>query len=176
MGKYVATGILLFVMAAMLAACGRNTVVGDPDAELQFKRAASDQWSNMPENSPEQLALQSGQLYQEMMNDRITPEDGLDQMIQMAAENGAAAMQEQRTEVISSIRMTKESIEKEGDRIESFDYSECIPEQDYDNRVTIYRIQHMKSGKKYYFKQDFIKENGEWKIYGDNVENPFGLS
>jgi len=155
--------------------CTSNKVLGEIDAALQLELADHKVWESLDENTPEQLALKSSSVYKEMMNGELTPEDSFEKMREMATEQTLQSMSEQELSLINSIRVTSEQIQGENDAVESFDYSICIEDSEYEGRVTIYRIQNMKSGKQYYFKQDFIEENGTWKIYGDNVENPFSL-
>ncbi len=84
-------------------------------------------------------------------------------------------MDAQKTEFIQSIEDTKDYFDSQQEAIEGYDFSECVEDSNYENRKVIYRIQNMKSGKKYYFRQDFVQEDGKWRIYGDNVENEFAL-
>jgi hypothetical protein len=39
----------------------------------------------------------------------------------------------------------------------------------------IRRIQAHKNGKKYYFEQVFVKEDGQWKIASDNLIDAFEI-
>lgn len=59
------------------------------------------------------------------------------------------------------------------DAIQEFEYAET--EYTGEDKASIKRIQYQKNGEKYCFRQDFILENGVWKIQGDNVINDFEI-
>ncbi|POP30494.1 hypothetical protein C3B58_20995 [Lactonifactor longoviformis] len=168
--------ILLAVVLSCLsiAGCGNKEVLGNPNAELKLSLGDTEGWKE-ERDTPHSLAIASVELYQQMMDGRVTPEEGWEQLRQMGCRESVEAMNAQKTEFIQSIEDTKEYFNSQQEAIEGYDFSECVEDSNYENRKVIYRIQNMKSGKKYYFRQDFVQEDGKWRIYGDNVENEFAL-
>lgn len=152
------------------------TEIGEKTADVCYQLADLKEWEGLKDNSPEKLAVRSNEVYQEMLDGTITPEAGFDAAILMATNAAAAQMAGDKSAFVQGIRATIESLRNnDNDRIKAFHYSECIEDKEYDGRFIIFRIQEMESGKLYYFKQDFIKEDETYKIYGNNVENAFRL-
>lgn len=170
--------LIMVLIAAMCIGCTgkENKAIGDKSSKYQFDAADSTNWDK-EKNSPEWLALYSSSLYKEMLEGTVTCEEGLEAAKEMATAEAAEQLGGMETEFRQGIEATRESLKNnDGDKIKAFHFSECIKDPDYEGRYTIYRIQEMESGTLYYFKQDFIQESGQWKVYGNNVENPFYLS
>lgn len=171
--------LLIVILAVVSTGCSAEKknlgMIGEESAKQQYKLADSSKWEK-EEDSPEWLALYSSKIYKGMLDQTITCEEGLEAVKTMATKASAEQLGGMEAEFKQDILSTIESLKNnDDDKIKDFHFSQCMKDENYKERYTIYRIQEMESGKLYYFKQDFIQEKGEWKVYGDNVENPFVL-
>ena len=166
--------IAALLAAILLTACGTQ-VKGDSESDLVFEGAEVDYSSGLDVNSPEGLAKLSSETYQAMVNGEMTPEEGFDILAGLSPEETAALMNEQKADFMREIRNTADYFEQNGDQVTGYDYTKTYYDEDDPARASIYRIQNMKDGKKYYFRQNFILTDDGWKIRGDNVENSFAV-
>lgn len=171
--------MVLLTAAFLLAGCADAAEldeIGAADSTESYQLADSENWAQQ-DHTPEQLAWQSTDIYQQMLRGQMKSGEGFEKTLAMACAESQQLMQGMEQEFKKGILSTIESLKNnDQDQIKQFYFSECIEDPEIEGRYVIFRIQEMESGILYYFRQDFIKEDGEWRIYGDNVANPFRLS
>lgn len=161
---FLAMGILLTV--SLLAACSHAGVESKPKSKTDYAK-------QMDTSSPEGLAKASSELYRDMVNGAVSPEDGFKTLYALCTQSSQQAMDQSKEQFIDSINQTIDYNNANGDSILRYEYAATVYTDD--SNASIERIQIQKSGKRYYFKQEFTKENGVWKIKGDNVTDKFAI-
>ncbi len=167
--KRIALAVLVIIMAASGLGCAAASVTDAP----KLMPSEADYSSGLDINSPEGLAKESSDVYKALMDKDITIEDGFNRLLDISCEQAASSMMEYEKEFGDQISATIDYFESEEDSILRYEFAQT--EYTDENTASIKRIQVQQNGKKYYFRQDFVKEDGEWKIKGDNVENDFVL-
>lgn len=175
--KKPANLLLLCLLALSLAACGSSVLGGNPEADTVFAAAEADYDGDALEaNSPEGLAQASARAYMGMINGDISPDEGFDIVLGLAPPEQAEALEAQRSEFTSQISTTKDMFAADDNGIEGYVFSKTYMDDDNQALASIYRVQNMKDGNMYFFRQDFVKaEDGNWYIRGDNVVNDFAI-
>ena len=168
--KKIALAVLVIIMSASVLGCAAASATDVP----KIMPSETDYRAELDINSPEGLAQESSDIYKDLLNKDITVEDGFDRLLDISCEQAATSMLEYEKEFGDQIAATIDYFKSEDDSILRYDFAQTEYGDD-DNTASIKRIQVQENGKKYYFKQDFVKEDGVWKIKGDNVENDFEL-
>ncbi len=168
--KKIALAVLVITMAASVLGCAASSTADVP----KIMPSETDFTAELDINSPEGLAKESSEIYQALLSKEITTEDGFDKLMDISCEQAAISMQDYKKEFGDQIAATIDYFESENDSIVHYDFAQTEYGDD-ENTASIKRIQVQENGKKYYFQQDFVKEDGVWKIKGDNVENDFEL-
>ncbi len=161
---------ILIIMILALALTGCSKVSGP---ETRFILSSTDYTSDLELNSPEGLAKASNLIYQQMLNEEINIEDGFNQLLELSSKDSADVLSSYEKDFVNEISATVSYLKANGDGINEFVYAKT--EYVDEGRASIKRIQKQKSGKEYYFQQDYVKEAGVWKIKGDNVINDFEI-
>lgn len=159
--------LLIIFMLLMTFGCSES------QDETKFMPSATDYSQELGTATPEGLAKESSIIYQKMLSQDVTIEEGFDQLLVLSSEQASSSMLEYKDEFKKQINQTIDYFKQQNDAITGIDYTETFYKDE--NSASIQRIQNQKSGNKYYFKQDFVKESGVWKIKGDNVTNDFTI-
>ena len=159
----------MLLIAAMFAGC-ENTPASD-DSETKVMPSATNYDADVDINSPEGLAKESSEIYQQLLSEQISIEDGFDELLSLASAQSAQSMLDYEDEFSKQIQDTIDYLKSEKDAITAYKFA--ATEYSGDDAASIKRIQVQQNGRKYYFQQDFVKEDGVWKIKGDNVANDF---
>ena len=159
---------IVFLIICLLASCAQQDTI-----YISNDVSENDHQLDKKVNTPESLAIKSSQLYMMMVNGTIDVEDGIQEIIKITASASAKQLEEQHMEFASEINKTKQYMVSTNDKIIDYQYSKT--EYTDDGVATIRRIQIHQNGKKYYFEQTFIQEDGEWKIKSDNLIDAFEL-
>lgn len=122
-------------------------------------------------DSPEGLAEYSSGLYRDMINGDIDIEEGFDRLLEVAGENSGSELKKNEIRFIEEVASARQYFGNDPIVRVEFAKASYADEQN----ASVKRIQVHDSGQKYYFRQDFKKENGQWKISGDNIDNPFRI-
>lgn len=162
----------LFFVALAVVACFMFTACADNGLPA-FMPATEEDDSFDAAGTPEELAKTSSQIYLAMVNGDLPAEDGYEKLLGFSCASSVEQMEALKTEFIKQINDTKEYLRANEDSIEGYSFAKT--EYKNEDEATILRIQRHENGKQYYFKQDFVKENGEWKIKGDNITDPFRI-
>lgn len=162
--------ILSFILSVVLLAGCSN-----PDNSNMKKLERSDKKYNtkLDINSPEGLAQASSQLYKDLAEQKISCDDAFPLLESYSSKESKEALTKHKDDFKRSINEFIGYLNANDDSIVKFEFSKTV--YDDSQNAHISRIQEHKSGKKFYFTQDFTVENGQWKIIGDNVEVPFIL-
>ncbi len=162
---------ILFVLIAMvllLSACTAE----DPNVPA-YLPSKMDYSAELDVNSPEGLAQRASQLYQDMVNGDLGPSSGYEALLELVTPESAAAMAEYEKQFLDEISATQDYLKTENDSVTGYEFAETVyPSED---EAYILRVQNHQSGQKYYFRQDFKRVDGVWKIAGDNIEDPFRI-
>ena len=162
---------LIFVLIAMiflLSACTAD----DPNVPA-YMPSTMDYSAELDVSSPEGLAQRASQLYMDMVNGDLGPSSGYEALLELVTPESAAAMAEYEKQFLDEITATKDYLESEDDSVTGYEFAETVyPSED---KASIMRIQIHQSGQKYYFRQDFKRIDGVWKISGDNIEDAFRI-
>lgn len=122
-------------------------------------------------NSPEGLAQATARMYIRFSRDEIGVEEMLDGLLKYASKSSLEIVNQNLDYYRRKMRDYLSTIRETNDVIGRIELS--VTSYDDENNAYIERIHYMKNGSKYYFRQDFIKENGVWKVRGDNLTDPF---
>jgi len=123
-------------------------------------------------NSPIWLAMESGRLFQKLLEETITPEDMYYALLPFTSEVGMDAYINDKHTIIRNMKDLVELLRSMDNVLESIEFSKEIHTSE--NKASVMRILHY-SSRPQYFKQDFILEDGQWKIMGDNILDGFIL-
>jgi hypothetical protein len=164
--KTLAYIILIVLVSQILIACSAQIGTGDTVYTISSTKYDSD----LDINSPEGLAQYSTESYMKMMSGEMDASEGFDTLMSHSATAYKDYNESQKDAFINYIRSTKRYFKEKDCRIDRYFFSETIYD---DEHASIYRIQLMSNGDMYYFRQDFVNENGTWKIRGDNPVDPF---
>lgn len=121
-------------------------------------------------NSPEGLAKYSSDIYKDMIARELDVNEVYNKLLEISSENSKTEMQKYKSKFMDSIKDLISYFKE--DEITQVEFAQTGLKKD---QASIKRIQIHKSGKKYYFQQDYIKEKGVWKICGDNIDNAFRI-
>ncbi|HWR22131.1 MAG TPA: hypothetical protein VN366_01525 [Feifaniaceae bacterium] len=165
-------GIIFLLFLFFLSGCSLNTDIGEGD--VSYKQSSLDYSEPLDINSPEGLAQYTGNAYMDMIAGKTDPKEEFPVLLSHSSEGSQKLMEGAMDRFVQDIRLSKQYFESNDKAIEGYVYSETI--YDGDDNASVYRIQKMNDGKLYYFKQDFVLEDGTWKIRGDNVQDPFVLT
>jgi len=121
-------------------------------------------------NSPIWLAMESGRLFQGLLDGTIAPEDMYYALLPFTSEAGMDAFINDKQIIINNMKDLVEQLNSMDNVLESTEFSTELHTSE--NRVSVMRIMHY-SARPQFFKQDFILEDGQWKILGDNIQNGF---
>lgn len=166
--RKIALSLLIVLMLLLTFGCAERQ-----KDETKVMPSGTDYSQELSTATPEGLAKESSIIYQNMLNQNVTVEEGFNQLLALSSEQASSSMLEYKDEFKKQINQTIDYFEQQDDSITGIDFTET----DYkdENSASIQRIQKQKSGNKYYFKQDFVKENDVWKIKGDNITNDFTI-
>ena len=165
---------ILRVLAILVVLAALFLCVGCQDKnEIQFMPGSIDLKSNPDLNTPESLAVKSSTIYMGMINGNLDPEKEFEVLLDISCESSKQSLEKSKSYFISNTEESRSYFNSNKNPIASFEFSETIYKSQ--NEAQIYRIQIQKNGNKYYFAQDFLKENGKWKIKGDNLTENFKL-
>lgn len=161
---------MLILTATLLLAllCGCSV-----QNQISYLPSDTDYSKELANDTPEGLAKSITDTYTKMTTGELAPEKGFELLLAYSPVAVIEKMAEYKDQFVKEIDTTRQYFEANSDAIERFEFSKT--EYKSDNEASIYRIQYQKNGKKYYFVQDFIKENGAWKVKGDNISNPFTI-
>jgi len=166
MKKNKTVKVFLLIAAIAVAFCGCS-----PNDMQSLYPSETDYSKTLDINTPEGLAQTSAKLYQSLINGDIDTEQGFQKLYEISSAESKKALDERKGEFIEQLAMVQESYKE--NPITEYRYSKT--ELADENNASICRIQINKSGDKYYFKQDYVKENGTWKIKGDNAATEFRI-
>lgn len=161
--------IVMMVIAALLAGCAPTP--STDESEMKVMPSATNFDADIDINSPEGLAKESSEIYRQLLSSQMSIKDGFNALLKLASGQSAQSMLDYEDEFSKQIGNTIDYFESEKDAIVKYEFAKT--EYTGDDAASIKRIQIQQSGKKYYFQQDFVKEEGVWKIKGDNVTNDF---
>lgn len=167
MKKYLVILILLIV-TVLSVGCPKT---GEQEEKIIL--SSTDYTVELDMNSPEGLAKESSSIYQKMISEEITTDEGFECLLTITCEKSVEALKAYQEEFEDQIEETIQYFNANKDEIVEFEYAET--EYTGEDKASIKRIQYQKNGEKYCFRQDFILENGVWKIQGDNVINDFEI-
>ncbi len=167
--------IISLLLIFIKCACESNNILGHKDADTVLETAEADYSSDIDENTPEYIAKLSSITYQNMIKGSISTEKGYEILLDISSKESVAQMKAQKYEFLNQIKSTGKYFEANGMEITGYDFSRTYYDENNGKRASIYRIQNMNNGKKYYFRQDFILEDGMWKLRGDNLVNNFAI-
>lgn len=129
--------------------------------------------SQLDINSPEGLAQASGQLYKELTYGKVSAEQTVAQLEQWASEESQREMERKKSDFTAEIRDYIQYSKENDIRIRGFEFGKTVYLEA--GKASIERIQRNTKGRDYYYKQDFVREKGFWRIAGDNAEEPFRI-
>ena len=167
MKKYLLILIIL-ILTVFTVGCSKN---GEQEEKIIL--SSTDYTVELDMNSPEGLAKESSSIYQKMISEEITTDEGFESLLAITCEQSGEALKAYQEEFEDQIDETIQYFNANEDAIMEFEYAET--EYRGEDRASIKRIQYQKNGEMYCFRQDFILENGVWKIQGDNVINDFEI-
>ncbi len=159
----------MMLIAATFAGC--ENAPASEDSETKVMPSATNYEADVDINSPEGLAKASSEIYRQLLSEQITIEDGFNELLDLSSGQSAQSMRDYEDEFVKQIQDTIDYFKSENDAITKYEFAKT--EYSGDDAASIKRIQVQQNGKKYYFQQDFVKEDGVWKIKGDNVANDF---
>ncbi len=165
-------GIIFLLFLFFLTGCSLNQDIGEGD--VTYKQSALDYSEPLDSNSPEGLAQYTSNTYMDMIAGKADPKEEFPVLLEHSSIESRALMEDALVRFVQDIELSRQYFESKGRAIAGYVYSETI--YDGEDAASIYRIQKMNDGKLYYFKQDFVLEDGAWKIRGDNVQDPFVLT
>lgn len=122
-------------------------------------------------NSPEGLAKESSRIYKAMLSGEMDAQTGFASLLEISSEQSVQGMMDYQEEFIQQVEAAKEYFDAQDNAIDRFEFAQT--EYSDDQTATIKRIQIQQDGKEYYFSQDYVLEDGQWRIKGDNPENDF---
>jgi hypothetical protein len=160
--------IVLIAMVLLLSACTAE----DPNMPA-YMPSKTDYSAELELLVPEGLAQQASQLYKDMVNGDLGPTSGYEALLELVTPESADAMAEYEKQFTDEISATQEYLESQNDSVTGYEFAETVYTSE--DEAYILRIQIHESGQKYYFRQDFKRIDGEWKIAGDNIEDPFRI-
>jgi hypothetical protein len=160
--------ILLF---ALFAGCAGPREIGE--GEPSFNQSEKNYAGPLDINSPEGLALVSSTMYLDMINGKLDPQEAFPELLEYSSRASRNAMESMVKQFADNVRSSRDFFESRKLRIKGYTYSETV--YSGGDKASIYRIQIMNNGHNYYFKQDFVLEEGAWKIKGDNICDPFKI-
>lgn len=158
--------LILAVVLLLVLLCGCSV-----QNETSYFPSDTDYSKELNMDTPEGIAKAITDTYAGMTTGDIDPKEGFERLLAFSPSTASEKMLEFKDQFVREINQTKDYFEANSDGIERFQFSKT--EYKSENEASIYRIQYQKNGKKYYFVQDFVKENGAWKVKGDNISNPF---
>ncbi len=161
---------ILIVMALVFAIL---SISCEEKKDTTVNLSKVDYSSELEINSPEGLAKESSLIYQEMVNEVITTQEGFERLLKVSCESTVENLKKNEAEFKKEIRDTISYLKSNDDSVVKFVYAET--EFKDENTASIRRIQVQKNGKKYFFQQDYVKENDVWKIKGDNIIDDFQM-
>lgn|GEM_PF-2137500 len=166
-------GILFLLFAFLFTGCSLQTKdVGTGDTA--YRQSAADYAKALDINSPEGLAQYASKSYMDMIARKADPREEFPALMEHSSKESQAQAEDALERFAQDIELSADYFESKNRTIEGYVYSETT--YSGEDNATIYRIQIMDDGKLYYFKQDFVREDGTWKIRGDNTVNPFRLT
>lgn len=169
MKKYLVILIILIV-TVLSVGCSSSS---NGEQEEKIILSSTEYTDELDMNSPEGLAKESSSIYQKMISEEITTDEGFERLLAITCEQSVEALKGYQEEFADQIGETIQYFNANEDAILEFKYAET--EYTGEDKASIKRIQIQKNGGKYYFRQDFILENDVWKIQGDNVINDFEI-
>lgn len=165
MKRYFVVCVCFCFALLFLTGCGTSGAVE------KVMPAAVDYTADLDINTPEGLAQESSEIYRCMLSGEISAESGYERLLAISSEQSAQSLRDYQEEFVKEIEATKEYFLSEGDAIERFEFAQT--EYSGADAASIRRIQVQQDGKKYYFNQDYVLEDGQWRIKGDNLANDF---
>ena len=157
------------ILVVLFLGCKTQKEIGE--GKLSFPEA--DLSNTQDVNTPEGIAEATSTIYKDLVEGKTTTADIYPELIEYSAEVSRTQMKGMQNKFDESIRMSQDFFSQQNWHIKNFIFSKAIPGDN--SMVGVYRIQVMDTGTLYYFKQDFIQENGAWKIRGDNISDPFKI-
>jgi len=124
-------------------------------------------------NSPEGLALASVNVYRDVLSGEISIDEAFEMLKSYAAEDSLDGIIKNQDKFKRDMKQNIDYMIENGIKIEKVEFAKTIYSSS--QKASIERIQKLSNGRSYYFKQDFIYENGKWKIYGDNITDEFKI-
>jgi uncharacterized lipoprotein NlpE involved in copper resistance len=166
MKKIIFTAILAVLIILITGCDNRNYRLLEP--------SAANYNSQLDINSPEGLAKTTSLIYKDIADEKITVDQAMDKLISYASGNSMEEIFKNKEKFRKGIADYIDYMKSNGDKLVRFEFSKTV----YDNPKSahIERIQVQKNNdKKYYFIQDFVLENGTWRVQGDNMSEPFKI-
>lgn len=161
--------VLMAVVVLFGVACSKKE-----EKQLRIvEPSETDYEKDLDINSPEGLAKASSIVYKRIAAEKMTIEEAVEELKSYASVNSLNEMEKRAAEFKKGIKEYVDYMKENNDWITGFQFGKTVytsPEEAY-----IERIQKHKKGKHYYFRQDYVLEDGKWRISGDNVENPFEI-
>lgn len=159
---------IVLLILLILASCSANDNTLDELISLEVEH------NIQPDvKTPQGLAVRSSQLYMGMVNGTLNINDSIEELLQYTSRASAKQLKESLDAFKAEIKSTKRYLVSIDDEVIGYQYAKA----EFTNQGGAYikRIQMHENGKKYYFEQKFVQENGEWKIASDNLIDPFAL-
>lgn len=159
---------IVLLLVFILASCAEKD-----NSQSQYMPSETNYKEELDINSPEGLAKASSELYLAMVNGEKDIWEGVEELTGYAVADSAQQLRNNMDEFTNQIKATKDYLESIDDEVAYYHYAAT---EYADNGVAkIRRIQAHKNGKKYYFEQVFVKEDGQWKIASDNLIDAFEI-
>lgn len=160
--------IMVLFLLLSLSACSKQ------DSSIRNLKVSKTDFSKQVDiKTPEGIAYTSSMIYKNLADEKISVEEAIAELEKYSSKESLEALKKNQDEFRNQINDFISYLKANNDGIEKFEFAETV----YVNSKEAYieRIQYDKSGSKYYFKQDFVLEDNEWKIRGDNVTDPFTI-
>lgn len=125
-------------------------------------------------NSPEGIAKSSGEIYMKISEGKISVDDAMDKLIALSSSESLVDVLKNKDRFRQGIVDYASYMASNEDNITKIEFAKTI--YDNPNECFIERIQYQKKDNKcYYFRQDFVLEEGKWKARGDNPVDGFKI-
>lgn len=163
--------ILVFLLVFIL-------ILGSGCDKTQYRKldaSGSDFSSNLGTDTPEGIARATGLIYMQISEGKLSVDEAMEKLTTFSSIDAQQEISKYKDKFRQGIEDFIDYSKEKGDKIVKIEFSKTV----YDNtkEAHIERIQYHKSNnKRYYFTQDFVMEDGAWRVRGDNMADPFKIS
>lgn len=165
--------ILAFItMAAVIVSLTACSAEGKK-VDRVLEPSAANYDSGLGTGTPEGLAQASSRIYMGLGDGTVSVEDAIKELKAYSSKDSVKELEKSGDFFKKQIEELRDYLKANDDKIVKFEFAKTVYEGT--DSAYIERIQKQKNGKCYYFRQDFILEDGSWKICGDNIADPFSI-